>query len=85
MLYPIESKSRSLSFLDGSWDFVKGGKNLDVDLSLIHILGDRIMILTNKPTSVREVVDVHIPHPRNIADKKFVEYRNKVTELIKWW
>ena len=48
-------------------------------------LGDRIMILTNKPTSVREVVDVHIPHPRNIADKKFVEYRNKVTELIKWW
>lgn len=48
-------------------------------------LGDRIMILTNKPTSVREVVDVNIPHPRNIADKKFVEYRNKVTDLIKWW
>ena len=32
MLYPIESKSRSLSFLDGSWDFVKGGKNLDLDI-----------------------------------------------------
>lgn len=48
-------------------------------------LGDRIMILTNKPTSVREIVDVNIPHPRNIADKHFVEYRNKVTDLIKWW
>lgn len=32
MLYPIETKSRSMSFLDGSWDFVKGDKDLDIEI-----------------------------------------------------
>lgn len=48
-------------------------------------LGQNIMVLTNKPAKVKEVLPVHIPHPRNIADPEFVEIRNKVTELIRWW
>lgn len=48
-------------------------------------LGDRILVLTNKPTSVKEVVFDNLAHPRNIAAPEFVEMRNKITDLIKWW
>lgn len=48
-------------------------------------LGERVLILTNKPTSIKEEINIDIEHPRNIADTKFVRYREKITELIKWW
>lgn len=48
-------------------------------------LGERVLVLTNKPTSIKEEVNIELKHPRNIADLKFVEYREKITELIKWW
>lgn len=48
-------------------------------------LAEKILVLTNKPTKVREIVMDGIPRPRDIADPKFVALRNRVTELIKWW
>lgn len=48
-------------------------------------LAEKILVLTNKPTKVRELVTDDIARPRDIADPKFVELRNRVTELIKWW
>lgn len=48
-------------------------------------LGDRILVLTNKPTSIKEVVTDSLPHPRDIAAPEFVEMRNRITGLIKWW
>lgn len=48
-------------------------------------LGDRILVLTNKPTKIKEIVPDALPHPRDIAAPEFVEMRNKITELIKWW
>lgn len=48
-------------------------------------LGERIMVLTNKPTGVKTILDCELPHPRDVADEKFVELRNQVTELIRWW
>lgn len=48
-------------------------------------LGERIMVLTNKPTGVKTILDCDIPHPRDVADEKFVKLRNQVTELIRWW
>ena len=48
-------------------------------------LAEKILVLTNKPTSVRELVEDDLPRPRDIADKRFVELRNRVTDLIKWW
>lgn len=48
-------------------------------------LGQRIMVLTNKPTSIKCSIDNDLPRPRNIASPDFVELRNRVTELIKWW
>ncbi|MGN0157662.1 MAG: ABC transporter ATP-binding protein [Brotaphodocola sp.] len=48
-------------------------------------LGEHIMVLTNKPTTVKETLQNHLPRPRDIASPDFVELREKVTELIKWW
>lgn len=48
-------------------------------------LGERILILTNKPTKIKSSVLVDMEHPRDIASEEFVEIRNRVTDLIKWW
>ncbi len=48
-------------------------------------LGDRILVLTNKPTSIKEIVTDDLPRPRDIADPRFVAMRNRITDLIKWW
>ena len=48
-------------------------------------LGDRILVLTNKPTSIKEIVPNDAPHPRDIAAPDFIEMRNRITNLIKWW
>jgi len=49
-------------------------------------LADRILVMTPKPTKIKEEVMVsHLPHPRNIADPEFVRIREKVTDLVKWW
>ena len=48
-------------------------------------LSDRILVLTNKPTKIKKVIDNELSRPRNISDHSFVELRNEVTELIKWW
>lgn len=48
-------------------------------------LGERVMVLTNKPSTIRETIEIDLPRPRNIADEKFVKIRNHVTDLIKWW
>ena len=48
-------------------------------------LGEKIMILTNKPTRVKEVLECNIKRPRDVTSKNFVEIRNKITDLIRWW
>ncbi|MBW2148909.1 MAG: ABC transporter ATP-binding protein [Deltaproteobacteria bacterium] len=48
-------------------------------------LAERILVLTNKPTTVKEVVHVRLPRPRNFADPEFVKIRRRVTDLVKWW
>ena len=48
-------------------------------------LAERILVLTNKPTTIKEVVKVDLPRPRNFADPKFVSIRRRVTDLVKWW
>lgn len=48
-------------------------------------MGERILVLTNKPTTIKCEIDNTLPRPRNISHPDFVELRNKVTNLIKWW
>ena len=48
-------------------------------------LGQKILVLTNKPTSIKEVIYNDLPQPRDIASEAFIEMRNRVTDLIRWW
>ena len=48
-------------------------------------LSEKIMVLTNKPTTVKEVVENNLPRPRDVLSRDFVDLRNRITELIRWW
>jgi sulfonate transport system ATP-binding protein len=48
-------------------------------------VAERILILSNKPTSIKAEVKVDLPRPRSLIDPKFVEIRKNVTDLIRWW
>jgi sulfonate transport system ATP-binding protein len=48
-------------------------------------LSENILVFTNKPTTVKERMLNSLPWPRNIVSPEFIEVRNRVTELIKWW
>lgn len=48
-------------------------------------VAERILVLTNKPTSIKCNIDNDLPRPRDIASPDFVKLRNQVTDLIKWW
>lgn len=48
-------------------------------------LGQRILILSNKPTRVKRDLANPLPYPRDISQPEFVRLREEVTELIKWW
>lgn len=48
-------------------------------------LSENILVLTNKPTSIKQKVKNNLPRPRNVIDRDFINLRNEVTELIKWW
>jgi NitT/TauT family transport system ATP-binding protein len=48
-------------------------------------LAERIIVLTNKPTKIKQELTVNIPHPRDVTSPEFVKIREEVTDLIKWW
>lgn len=48
-------------------------------------LAQRCLIMSPKPTTIKEEVNIDLPYPRNVADAQFIEYREHITEMIKWW
>ena len=48
-------------------------------------LSQRILVLTNKPTSIKKEIDKNLPQPRDVTDLAFNKLRDEVTDLIKWW
>ena len=48
-------------------------------------LADRILILSNKPTSIKGDIDVNLLRPRDYLDPEFIAIRKTVTEMIRWW
>lgn len=48
-------------------------------------LADRILVLSNKPTTVKGNIEVNLPRPRDYVDPEFMAIRKKVTDMIKWW
>lgn len=48
-------------------------------------LSERILVLTNKPTTIKKSIQNDLPYPRSVTDDDFIGLRNEVTALIKWW
>jgi sulfonate transport system ATP-binding protein len=48
-------------------------------------LADRILVLSQKPSTINEEVAIDLPRPRRFDAPEFVAIRNHVTEAIKWW
>ncbi len=48
-------------------------------------LAERVLILSNKPTTIKAEIKVDLPRPRNPLDPEFIEIRRQVTDLIRWW
>jgi len=48
-------------------------------------LSEEILVLTNKPTSIKQKINNLLLQPRNVVSPEFAALRNEVTELIKWW
>ncbi len=48
-------------------------------------LAERILVMTQKPTRIREEVKVDLPRPRDYATSEFAQIRRYVTDLVKWW
>ena len=38
-----------------------------------------------EPTSIKHKLENTLPRPRNVVEPAFIDLRNQVTELIKWW
>ncbi|MCG4658236.1 hypothetical protein L0N06_17490 [Flavonifractor plautii] len=48
-------------------------------------LAERILILSNKPTTIKEDFKVDLPRPRDVTSPEFTKIRQYVTDQIKWW
>ena len=48
-------------------------------------LADRILVLSNKPTTVKGNIKVNLPRPRDYLDPEFMSIRKEVTDMIRWW
>lgn len=48
-------------------------------------ISEDILVLTNKPTTIKKLLKNSLPRPRNVTSREFIDVREQVTELIKWW
>lgn len=48
-------------------------------------ISENVLVLTNKPTKIKSKVQNSLPRPRCVTDRAFIDVREEVTELIKWW
>lgn len=48
-------------------------------------LAERVLILSNKPTTIKEDLKVDLPRPRDVTSPDFIKLRQYVTDQIKWW
>ena len=48
-------------------------------------ISEDILVLTNKPTGIKTMMHNPLQLPRNVTSREFIEVREQVTDLIKWW
>ncbi len=48
-------------------------------------LAERVLILSNKPATIKAEIPVNLPRPRDVSDPEFLRLRNEITDMIRWW
>lgn len=48
-------------------------------------LAQKVLILTNKPATIKECVEIDLPHPRDVTSEPFINLRRRITDSIRWW
>lgn len=48
-------------------------------------LAEKVLILSNKPATIKEVIPIDLPRPRDVTSPEFIALRKDITEKIKWW
>ncbi len=65
----------------------KPGTNLFVTTEIDEaiFLADRLVIMSNRPASIREVIDVNLPRPRQfqmLTSKEYLQYKRDALEIL---
>ena len=45
-------------------------------------LSDRVTVMTARPGTVKAIVPIDLPHPRDATSDPFNQYRREITQLI---
>jgi ABC-type nitrate/sulfonate/bicarbonate transport system ATPase subunit len=45
-------------------------------------LADRVIVMSARPARIRKIVDIDIPHPRDISSRRYLELRDGIFEEI---
>jgi ABC-type nitrate/sulfonate/bicarbonate transport system ATPase subunit len=45
-------------------------------------LADRVVVLSTRPARIRRIVEIDIPHPRDISSARYLELRDGIFEEI---
>ncbi|WP_434510591.1 ABC transporter ATP-binding protein [Desulfitobacterium sp. AusDCA] len=48
-------------------------------------LGERVLVLSNKPAKIKDEVIIDLPRPRKFDDPEFVKIKDYITDSIRWW
>jgi ABC-type nitrate/sulfonate/bicarbonate transport system ATPase subunit len=45
-------------------------------------LADRVAVMSDRPATIQQIVDIDIPHPRDISAPRYLELRNGILEQL---
>ena len=48
-------------------------------------IAERVLVLSNKPTTIKADIRIDLPRPRDYLDPEFIRIREQITAMIKWW
>jgi ABC-type nitrate/sulfonate/bicarbonate transport system ATPase subunit len=52
----------------------------DIDESVQ--LADRVVVMSSRPATIRRIVDIDMPHPRDLSSRRYIELRDSIFEEI---
>jgi ABC-type nitrate/sulfonate/bicarbonate transport system ATPase subunit len=45
-------------------------------------LADRVAVMSGRPANIQQIVDIDIPHPRDISAPRYLQLRNGILEQL---